>query len=141
MAGTGIQIQVGLTPNPELLIQYRFIMPASQGGSLASWAHKPLFWGQYAGYASCLCSCSQPAPFSRAFCFILSYNCEALSGSPPAAACPTLSPSRGNSEARMCAEWMNWIARIPRLTKGKSARKGNLCLASHAEARNPLSLF
>lgn len=51
------------------------------------------------------------------------------------------SAPEGKSEARMYAEWINWIARIPRLTEGKSTNEGNLCLSSRAEARNPLSLF
>lgn len=135
MTGAGIQIQVGLTPNPELLNQYRFTMPSSWGGSLQFHGHVDLCSRVSVpamSPASAAMLSLTPTSSRGAFCPILSCAQELPSYLPVPPSAPA--GKQGSPELLhkylfyecVMGGWC-WVARIPRMVGEKSTVKG-ICI-------------
>lgn len=142
MAGAGIQIQVGLTPNPELLNQDRFTMPSSEGGSLQFHGHVELC-SRVSVQAMSLVSAAvpslhphilQPSFGSRPELQQGGRGQELTSDLPVPLSAPA--GKQGSPELLhkylfyqcVMGGWC-WIARIPRMVEEKSTVKGICILA------------
>lgn len=111
MAGAGIQIQVSLTPNPELSSQYRFAMPSSPGNNLQLHRHTNLLSGSACIQVFCLCSYSQhPPSITLQQRFVSHFQLQSEALEPTSVYLFHLQPQQGNREAQSFSQililWM-----------------------------------